>query len=37
MKTKWYDNDWFICILAGISLIGMVIGNYYIHGGHISW
>ncbi len=37
MRQKWYDNDWFICLLAVISLIAAVLGNYYLHGGHLAW
>ena len=37
MKQHWYENDWFLCFLAGASLIGMLIGNYYFNGGNIVW
>lgn len=37
MKQHWYESDWFLCTLAGISLMGMVISNYLFHGGHILW
>lgn len=37
MKDKWYQTDWFTCILAALAIAITIIGNYLIHGGHISW
>lgn len=36
MKQHWYYSDWLLCTMAAVSLIGMIIGNYCIHG-HIQW
>ena len=37
MQKHWYESDWFLCLMAAVSLIGMVIGNWCIHGGHLQW
>ncbi len=37
MKAKWYNNDWVVCILAGIVLVLMVVANYYYHKGILVW
>ena len=37
METRWYDSDWFVCLMACIGLAVMVMGNYFIHGGRIVW
>ena len=37
MSRKWYDSDWVTIVLSAIGLLGMVVGNYYLHGGHIQW
>ena len=34
---KWYDNDWFVCTMAALSLIAAAVANSFIHGGHIQW
>ena len=35
-KDKWY-TDWLYALVAGLVLTAMIIGNYYLHGGHIQW
>lgn len=37
MKEKWYINDGFLIFLAVAAMFAAVVGNYYIHGGHIVW
>lgn len=31
------NNDWLISIMFTALLIAAVVGNYFIHGGHIQW
>jgi hypothetical protein len=35
--SKQSKEDWIICVAAVIIGIVTVIGNFYIHGGHIVW
>lgn len=37
MKENIDREDWIACILTGIGLAVMVIGNYLLHGGHVVW
>lgn len=37
MSKQWYDNDWFICFMVGLTALAAIVGNYYYHGGHIVW
>jgi hypothetical protein len=37
MSEKWYNNDWFLPILASLAFVMAAAANYYIHGGHIQW
>lgn len=37
MKENIDRDDWIACILTGIGLLAMVIGNYIYNGGHIVW
>ena len=37
MNEHWYDNDWFLSIMAALLLVMAAVANYYIHGGHIVW
>ena len=35
MKTN--HTDWLVAIAFGIATIIGIVGNYYYHGGHITW
>ena len=37
MKMKWYDSDWFVCLMSGIGLASMIVANFLFHGGHLIW
>jgi hypothetical protein len=37
MSEKWYNNDWFLCMIAAVAAAITIIGNYYYHGGHLVW
>ena len=37
MSNKWYKNDWFFCIMAGLTAIATIVCNYYYHGRQIVW
>lgn len=37
INHRFYDNDWFVCTLAAISLAAMFAANYFFHGGHLQW
>ena len=37
MNDKYYYNDWFLSLMSVLLLALAAVGNYYIHGGHISW
>ena len=36
-KKKWYNNDWFVSLIAVTALAAMVIGNYFYNGGRLVW
>jgi hypothetical protein len=31
IKDKWYENDWFLSLMAAVSLLVATIGNILIH------
>ena len=35
-KEKWYDTDWFVCIVVGASIVIGIVSNYLTHG-YIAW
>ncbi len=37
MKEHWYENDWVLSLLSGLTMLVTVVVNYYYHGGHIQW
>jgi hypothetical protein len=37
MKENIDRDDWIVCILTGIVLLAILIGNYIYNGGHIVW
>lgn len=37
MKENIDRNDWIACILTGIVLALMIIGNYIFNGGRLVW
>ena len=37
MSTKWYNSDWFLVIMAIVTMTMTIVGNYYYHGGRLVW
>ena len=37
MSEHWYENDWVICLSVCAAIMLTIVGNLYIHGGHIQW
>ena len=37
MKTKWYENDYFVIGVFIFTLIVGVIANMCLHNGHLAW
>jgi len=36
MSERWHDNDWLVSLMAGLMLVGMIIGNYS-YNGRLVW
>ena len=35
--SKQSKQDWFISLMAWSVIVITIVGNYYIHGGRLSW
>ena len=37
MSEKWYNSEWFVLFVVGVSVFAGIVSNYLTHGGTMSW